>query len=825
MVHDATGLVLPGATVELGPVGTPVNRSTVSGGDGTFVFPDVTVGSYHLHVSLPSFEPLDQTVTVDANARPLIVVLRLLGPREDVSVVAPGVDLSTTATMQTGVSRRLIDTLPSESVSAGLSSLVTLTTPGVAADSNGGFHPLGEHAETSFVVDNQPITDQQSRTFSNQLSQNAIQSLDVLTGVPPPEFGDKTSLIVKATTRSGLGVQRPTGSVSMGYGSFTTPTASLALGAGSTRIGNFVAIDGLASDRFLDTPETAPLHAHGNVWNFFDRFDARLSATTTAQLNVFAARSAFQAPNTLDQQDARQDQQQHQYSFNVAPSLTRTLGSRAVLEVNGWVRRDVVQYDPSANLFDDRPATLSQHRTLTNAGGRVTVTDTVGAHTLKAGLQEATTWLGEQFQTGVTDPTFNTPCFTAAGDPSGDTSLRDPQQCARDGLVPNGGFLPGLLPYDLTRGGVLFDFRGAGRITQWAAYLQDAWQVSHWTLTGGVRLDVYDGLSRATGVQPRFGAIYRIDWSSTILRASYGRIFLTPYNENLVLASSTGSGGFSGGVLGSVGGAPLTPGRRHQYDVGLQQTTWRGIRIDAEYFWKLTDGAYDFDIILNTPLAFPVQFRESKQDGGLVRIALPEYHGWQVYTTLSHTRSRLFGPELGGLRFSTDYAPVARPDHDEPFQQNTHVEYRSGDTLGFWGGVTWRYDSGLVAVAVPTYGAALTLTGDEQAAMGLYCGDTFALRTQPLRSCTSPHFGATRISIPAPGTENDDTNPPRIVPHHLFDVAVGVDTLKVGHVPLRVRVTAINLLDTVALYNFLSTFSGTHFVTPRALQVQLTVPF
>ncbi len=63
------------------------------------------------------------------------------------------------------------------------------------------------------------------------------------------------------------------------------------------------------------------------------------------------------------------------------------------------------------------------------------------------------------------------------------------------------------------------------------------------------------------------------------------------------------------------------------------------------------------------------------------------------------------------------------------------------------------------------------------------------------------------------------------VPHQLFDVAVGLDTLKVGRVPLRLRLTVINLLDTVALYNFLSTFSGTHFVTPRSLQFQVTVPF
>ena len=57
------------------------------------------------------------------------------------------------------------------------------------------------------------------------------------------------------------------------------------------------------------------------------------------------------------------------------------------------------------------------------------------------------------------------------------------------------------------------------------------------------------------------------------------------------------------------------------------------------------------------------------------------------------------------------------------------------------------------------------------------------------------------------------------------DVAVGLDKLTVGRVPFRVRLTVINLFDTVALYNFLSTFSGTHFVTPRAVQVQVSVPF
>jgi hypothetical protein len=177
------------------------------------------------------------------------------------------------------------------------------------------------------------------------------------------------------------------------------------------------------------------------------------------------------------------------------------------------------------------------------------------------------------------------------------------------------------------------------------------------------------------------------------------------------------------------------------------------------------------------------------------------------------------------LRFKASYAPVARPDHDEPFQQTTHVEYRRTTFAGFWTGLTWRYDSGLVAVSVPTYADALRLTGDEQAAMGLYCGSTFAAVSQPLRSCNAPTFGATRIRIPPRGTENDDTNPPRIAPHHLVDVGIGFDTLTVQGVPLRARVTIVNLFNTTALYNFLSTFAGTHFVTPRAIQAELTLPF
>ena len=66
--------------------------------------------------------------------------------------------------------------------SAGVNQIITLASPGVVADANGFFHPIGDHAQTQFSIDNQPVTDQQSRIYSNQISPDAVQSMEVITG-------------------------------------------------------------------------------------------------------------------------------------------------------------------------------------------------------------------------------------------------------------------------------------------------------------------------------------------------------------------------------------------------------------------------------------------------------------------------------------------------------------------------------------------------------------------------------------------------------------------------------------------------------------------
>src|SRR5205085_422223 len=252
-VVDPSGAVVTNATVEVRNPVSGFSRTAVTDAAGKFVVPNVPFNPYHVTVTGQGFAPysgdVDVRSTVPVN---LNIALKVGGSAESVTVEASGGDLiETTSTFHTDVDRGLFDKLPLESQSSSLSSLVTLSSPGIAADSNGLFHGMGDHAENSFMVDGQPITDQQSKVFSNQIPLDSIASMEVIAGAPPAEFGEKTSVVINATTRSGQGLTTPTGSVTTSYGSFGTSTVGINVGYGGPKWGNFVSASGLNTGRFL----------------------------------------------------------------------------------------------------------------------------------------------------------------------------------------------------------------------------------------------------------------------------------------------------------------------------------------------------------------------------------------------------------------------------------------------------------------------------------------------------------------------------------------------------------------------------------------------
>lgn len=833
-VSDETGAVVPGAAIRLENTVSGFSRSVQSDGRGQFQINNIPYASYHLSMQAPGFISLAQDVAI-RSAVPVVLnwKLSVAASATTVMVEADQEDMiQKTATASTDIDSSSIGKIPSESTNSGLSSLITLATPGVAQDSNGLFHPQGEHADTSFSVDGQPVTDQQSRLFSNQLSLSSIQSMHVISGVAPAEYGDKASLVIETTTRSGLGSGKPRGAISYGYGSFGTSSLSSNIGFGSQQWGSFTSFDGTASGRFLDTPEFQPLHDHGNVGGFFQRLDWQATQKDSFHINLGASRSWAQTPNQYDQQEAGQDQRQQIKSFNIAPTYTRLFNQFALLNANAWVRQDQVHYYPSRNIFDDSPVTLKSSRRLTNFGARVDLTYDRSIHSVKTGFALVHTPLTEDFSFGVTDPSFNAPCLDAAGGVLTGNSALWP--CNGSGQQQNPNYAPGMGQYDLTRGGSMGRFGGHTDIKQEAFFLQDEIRWRNWTASVGVRADNYNGISSRSMVQPRVGGSYSFNRTGTLLRASYGRFFLTPYNENLIVSSQTGNGGLANN-LGAYGQTPLKPAARDMFSTGFEQALGRYVAVVADYFWKFTDRDYDFDVILNSPLAFPIEWRKSKIDGYAVRVNLTSIHGVTAYSVLGHTRSRFFGPEVGGIIFndpskSTSSAPF-RIDHDQNFQQTTHLQWQPKHE-GPWYGFNWTYESGLVAGNAP-YGADTTtpvdltyLTPDQQAQVQLTCGSIRATLRSPLSSCAPNQLSSPLLSLPAPGTANDDRNPPRIAPRHVFDMSAGYDNIfKKGKYKTDLSFTVVNLTNQYSLYNFLSTFSGTHFVSPRTYTAQMTLNF
>jgi hypothetical protein len=827
-VLDPSSMVVPGAQVQLRNPAAGFNQTVPTTETGAFRFNNVPPDMYELAVTAPGFEVRKEQVELRASVTiNLDIALKMAEVTTIIDVTETAALIDTDPSAHTDASASAFLKLPRFDPASGLSSIINNSTGGTAADANGFFHPLGDHAQVSFVIDGQPINDQQSKVFSTQLPPNAIQSMELISGAPDAQYGDKSSLVVNASTVSGLGSGKPFGSIEAYGGSFGTWGENATIGYGTAKVGNFIAINGVRTGHFLDTPEFLPIHDIGNNENIFDRLDYQPDGRSAYHLNLFAARNWFQVPNSYDQ--LSQDQKQRVLTWNVAPGYQHTFSSSSLLTINTFVRRDQVNYYGSRDPLNDTPATVSQQRFLTNWGVKADYSMVHKNHTLKFGGQIQQTRLDENFSLGITDPTFNPVCLGPGAVPQELPGVSNPAACS--GVNPayyaNPKLLPGLVPCDLTRGGSLFTFRGLGNINQYAVYATDTIRMGEFTADIGLRDDQYNGLLSANGVQPRLGLSYRIARTDTVLRAAYSRTFETPFNENLLLSSATGSGGLAENIFGAEASVPIAPGMRNQFNAGLQQRLGKYLVLDTDYFWKYTHNAYDFDVLFNTPITFPIAWHNSKVDGLTGRLSTTKFHGFQAYTTFGHSRARYFPPEVGGLIFQgTASVPgVFRIDHDQAFQQTTNIRYQHGSD-GLWGAVIWRFDSGLVVTGVPDAAAAVTLTPSQQVDVGLSCNGVPATLQNPITSCKGV-VKSTLLTLPQAGPGNPDHNPNRVTPRNMLDLAMGTDNLFHADGPRRValRLTITNITNTVALYNFLSTFSGTHFVPPRTYQILLGYHF
>ncbi len=484
---------------------------------------------------------------------------------------------------------------------------------------------------------------------------------------------------------------------------------------------------------------------------------------------------------------------------------------------------------------------MAQQRSLTNAGVHADISYVRGHNNFKLGGMYEQTFLRENDQIGIVDPNLN--------------------------ADPTTSFYATLRPYDLTTGGHLYGFHGQTDVKQLALYGQDQIKAGNWLFNLGIRGDFYNGLSIQRQAEPRVGISYSIKKTGTVLRVSYARTQETPFNENLVLSSNGCLNPVIGALFttefGYCNPAPFNPGFRNEFHAGLSQSFGRHFVLSGDYITKYTHNAYDFSVLGATPITFPIEWHNSKIPGFSLSGTLTEVKGLTARVTMSSVAARFFNPQIGGVG-ATVAAPGGFPfriDHDERFNQTTHLEYKMPFRKSLYYSFNWKFDSGLVAGSTPCYNATdpnsacggfsldangnpnvdasgrpvINLvaggitTADEEFQAGLACNGVKATRTNGFATCVASQLTSNLVNIPGPGTEDDDKSPQRIAHRNLFDMAVGDDNIvRFGasdHFKVGARVTAINVANKYALYNFLSTFSGTHYVTPRTVTGEIALHF
>jgi hypothetical protein len=201
-VKDAQGGVVPGATVVLISEGRGTrSEPATTNATGDFVFPNVTVDTYTIEVTMPSFRTLRRTdIPVSAGSRVTVGTLTI-----DVGGATETVDVKAEAPVIQAASGERSFTIPTESVqnlplsNRSFTALADLA-PGVTGTAAAGTRA---NMSTNFTMDGISTMDTGSNTVLLQMNTESIAEVKLLVSGYQAEYGRSSGLQVMAVTKSG----------------------------------------------------------------------------------------------------------------------------------------------------------------------------------------------------------------------------------------------------------------------------------------------------------------------------------------------------------------------------------------------------------------------------------------------------------------------------------------------------------------------------------------------------------------------------------------------------------------------------------------------
>jgi len=765
-VLDEQGKAVAGAVVVLESKVSGYRQAVQADSKGRFILYNVPFNDYHLNAGGPGFSTAERALAVRSNL-PLKQDFTLQAASATVVVEAQASLLEDHPSSHLEIDKTTIEKTPAAVQSRALESIL-LTTPGFIQDENGRFHFRGSHGQVMYVVDGVPVTDQVQATFSNSMDPAQVESMEVITGGISAEYGGKPGAVINLTSKSGLGTPNGfEGEVSLGAARFKTYEAGTSIRGGNDSFGYFLAGAGSQSDRFLDPVNFDNLHNHGATGRLFSRFDWVLSDRDTLRVSLSGGQTNRDVVNLASQQAAGMDQRVNNTDQNLSLGWTRLLSATQSLTTSIFYRHSDSRLTPTENLEPGFAAggpdtpEWARHDQTLDNQGLVTTYTQVNG--------DNTLKTGLQY---VRYPLHETFAF-AITDPA-QVSSGDP-----------------LYPYSPTGGGNLFQFDDRITPVLASAFLQDDLKTGPWSLGLGLRFDSYHLRDYTENqFQPRLGLAYNLSATGTQFRVVYDRLMITPENEGLAVSTSqqvwTATSGLSTPV------AQLRPELQDSFLVGVDQQLGKMAKVTFEYWWKNSTNAADNSQFLNTGILYPIAAAKGRFHGMDLRIDVIPVHGWSGYISAGTVRTIFYDPTVGGLDAATtakDSSPYLI-DHDQKLTMQFGVRY---EHQGFYGQVIGRYDSGLVA------GDPSAVAGNSDYSFGI------------------PYVHEVHDSLTGDYW--------RVNPRTVWNLGLGQEFKLADRRSLLTEMDLLNVFDEKGIYNFLSTFGGTHVIPPRTLAARLKYRF
>jgi outer membrane receptor protein involved in Fe transport len=673
VVKDALGRPIKQAALRLqASNGRAVARSS-SNDAGEFSFIAVGRGTYAVVATRNGFKTATAIVTVSTKGAAPLVLAMEAEKSVSLAVAATRLDKARNSlSPDTGGSKYTFSDQAIQQLPQGANTplnQVILQAPGVAQDSYGQIHVRGDHANLQYRVNGVQLPEGITG-FGQVLSPRFAQSISLLTGVLPAQFGLRTAGIIDIKTKDGL--LDNLADVDFYGGQRGTTQPSFEYGGSKGNFSYFVTGQYLGTDRGVEPPTSGPtaIHDTSNQGAGFGYFSYFINSTMRLSLISGTAVNHFQIPANPDQPQLFKledvpvypsakvrDNQSEQNYFNVL-ALQGTVGEDFDYQIAPFSRYSTVTFNP------DHTGDLIYN----GAAAKVFRSD----------------W-GNGFQIdtayhGVTDHTFRLGGYFDAERAEIDN---------HESVFPAvGGVQSSPIPFSIV---------GDLALQTWiySGYIQDEWKLTkQLTFNYGVRFDLYDGLVRADQASPRVALVYT-PFKGTTLHAGYARQMTPPETELVSVSDIKQLEGTTGAPASKGNGTP-TVERDHLFDVGATQEIIPGLNVGIDSYYKkaadlIDEGQFGPALIFET-------FNYAKgRVWGVEFTGSYTHENFYAYNNFAYSVAQGTQVESGQFNFAPDELKYISShyiflDHDQTFTNSAGAVY---NWRGFAFSIDGIYGSGL----------------------------------------------------------------------------------------------------------------------------------